>query len=144
MENSTEKKMLLKIQGNRTQNGDKENVEFITEALFRREQEGYSVEYRETEVTGMEGTITLIQFRPKEISISRRGMTNSHLQFEEGTKHLTMYETEAGMLSMGVIAENVFVQIDENGGRADFDYQLEINDVPASENHFTMKIWEVS
>lgn len=139
-----EKKMLLKIQGNRTQNGEEENVEFITEALFRREEEGYSVEYRETEVTGMEGTVTLIQFRPKEISISRMGMTNSHLCFEEGTKHLTMYETEAGMFSMGVIADNVSVQMNEGGGSADFNYQLEINDVPASENHFTMKIWEVS
>ena len=83
--------MLLKILGNRTQDGEEEKVEFVTEALYRRDEEGYSLEYNETEVTGMEGTVTLIHFRPKEISISRMGTNNSHLRFEEGKKHVTMY-----------------------------------------------------
>ena len=118
-------------------------MEFVTEALYRRDEEGYSLEYNETEVTGMEGTVTLIHFRPKEISISRMGTSNSHLRFEEGKKHVTMYETEMGMLSMGVSSENISVQLDEAGGQAEFDYHLEINNIPASDNHFSMKVWEV-
>lgn len=138
-----EKKMFLKIQGNRTQDGEEEKVEFVTEALFRRDEEGYSVEYDESEVTGMEGTKTLILFRPNEISISRMGTSNSHLRFEQGKKHVTMYETEAGMLSMGVSSQNVSIKMNEGGGQAEFDYHLEINSVPASDNHFCMKVWEV-
>ncbi len=138
-----EKKMFLKILGNRTQDGEEEKVEFVTEALYRSDEEGYSVEYKESEVTGMEGTTTLIQFRPKEISISRMGTSNSHLRFEEGKKHVTMYETEMGMLSMGVSSSRISVQMDEGGGQAEFDYHLEINSIPASDNHFSMKVWEV-
>ncbi len=135
--------MLLKILGNRKQDGEEEKVEFITEALYRQDEDGYSLEYQETEVTGMEGTVTLIHFRPKEISISRMGTSNSHLRFEEGKKHVTMYETEMGMLSMGVSSKNISVQLNEAGGQAEFDYHLEINNVPASDNHFSMKVWEV-
>jgi len=135
--------MFLKILGNRKQDGEEEKVEFVTEALYRSDEDGYSIEYTESEVTGMEGTITLIQFRPKEISISRMGTSNSHLRFEEGKKHVTMYETEMGMFSMGVSSRNISVQMNEGGGKAEFDYQLEINNVPASDNHFSMKVWEV-
>ncbi len=135
--------MFLKILGNRTQDGEEERVEFVTEALFRSDEEGYTVEYDESKVTGMEGTKTLILLRPNEISISRMGTRNSHLRFEQGKKHVTLYETEGGMLSMGVSSNKVFVQMNEGGGRAEFDYQLEINSVPASDNHFCMKVWEV-
>ena len=135
--------MLLKILGNRMQDGEAEKVEFITEAIYRQEPEGYSVEYYESEVTGMAGTKTLITLRPDEISISRMGANNAIMRFVPGEKYVTMYETEVGTLAMGVSSDKVSVQMDEGGGSAEFDYHLEINSVPTSDNYFSMKIWEV-
>ncbi|MDY4975759.1 MAG: DUF1934 domain-containing protein [Clostridia bacterium] len=138
-----EKKMFLKIQGNRMQDGEEEKVEFVTEAMLRCEGEGYCLEYNESSVTGMEGTKTMIFLRPNEVSIARVGRNNSHLMLEPGKKHVTLYETEAGVLSMGVSSDRVHVEMTETGGQAEFDYHLEINDVPTSDNYFCMKVWEV-
>ena len=136
------KDILLMIKGTRFENDCDEVMEFVTEGTYSKNGGAYCVEYNESELTGLDGTRTRIMFMPDEVSIVRSGKNNSQLHFETGKKHVTMYETEFGTLSMGVISNNVNVKLDDSGGEVNFDYSLEINDMQTSENNFYMKIWE--
>ena len=136
------KDILLMIKGTRFENDGDEIMEFVTEGTYSKNDGAYFVEYNESELTGLDGTRTKIMFLPDEVSIVRSGKNNSQLHFETGKKHVTMYETEYGTLSMGVISNNINVALDDSGGEVKFDYSLEINDMQTSENNFYMKIWE--
>ncbi len=137
------KNMMLNVRGlRRAENEDDEAVDFTTEAVFYIEDGFYAVEYNESELTGMEGTLTRIEFRDNEVSIIRTGTNSSHLMFERGKRHISMYETGVGMLEVAVCSDSVDIDFCENGGDAAFDYYLEINGCEASYNEFVMKITE--
>lgn len=139
-----QKNVFLKVKGTRLEQGEPESVEFITEAIYRKQDEAYIAEYEESELTGMEGTRTVIRFQPDEILISRSGTNTSELYFERNKKHVTMYETEFGTMTIGVVAPRIEVSLDDTGGNVDFDYFIELNHVQTSENNFHMQIWEVT
>ena len=137
-----EKKAMLNVKGlRRSEQEDDEAVDFTTEAMYYKEDGFFAVEYEESELTGMEGTHTRIEFRPGGVSIIRTGTNASHLIFEAGKRHVTMYETEVGMLEVAVYSDSVDSDFDDNGGEAAFDYSLEGNGQETSYNEFEMKVW---
>ena len=136
------KNAMLNVKGmRRSEDEDDESVDFTTEAVFYKDDGFYAVEYEESELTGMEGTHTKIEFRPGGVSIIRTGTNAAHLIFESGKRHVTMYETEVGMLEVAVYSESVASNFGENGGEAVFDYSLEVNGHETSYNEFEMKVW---
>ena len=135
------KNVMLNVKGlRRSENEDDEVVDFITEAVFYSEDGFYAVEYEESELTGMEGTHTRIEFRDRGVSIIRTGTNASQLMFENGKRHVTMYETGVGMLEIAVRSDCVNIDFGEHGGCAEFDYYIEVNGQEASYNEFEMKV----
>lgn len=136
------KNAILNVKGlRRSEEEDDETVDFTTEAVYCTEKGFYAVEYEESELTGMSGTHTRIEFRPGGVSIIRTGTNASHLIFEAGKRHITMYETEAGAMEVAVYSDHVDGNFGENGGEASFDYSLEVNGTETSYNEFEMKVW---
>ena len=137
------KNAMLNVKGLRRAEGeDDEVVDFITEAEFFVEDDFYAVEYKESELTGMDGTLTRIEFKESGVSIIRTGTNPSHLVFEPGKRHVTMYDTGVGMLEIAVRSDFVDSNLSENGGVAEFNYYIEINGQEASYNEFEMKVTE--
>ena len=137
------KEVMLNVKGlRRSENEGDEVVDFITEAVFFVEEDLYAVEYKESELTGMDGTLTRIEFRENGVSIIRTGTNPSQLVFENGKRHVTMYDTGVGMLEIAVRSDCVDVDFGEHGGSAKFDYYIEINGQEASYNEFEMKVTE--
>lgn len=136
------KNAMLNVKGlRRSEEEDDEAVDFTTEALYYSGDGFYAVEYEESELTGMEGTHTRIEFRPGGVSIIRTGTNASHLIFEAGKRHITMYETEFGVMEVAVYSDCIDTDFGENGGEAAFDYSLEVNGQETSYNEFEMKVW---
>lgn len=137
------KNVMLNVKGlRRAEHEEDEAVDFITEAVFYVEDGFYAVEYNESELTGMAGTLTRIEFRDSGVSIIRTGTNASHLVFEKGKRHVSMYETEVGMLEVAVCSDCVDISFGEHGGKAEFDYYLEVNGQETSYNEFEMKVTE--
>ena len=139
-----EKNVILSIRGQQTaDNADPEVIELVTEGTMTDHQGGkYTVRYQESELTGLEGTQTTIQVEGNSVSILREGQVNSHMVFEEGRRHLTMYNTPYGALTMGVNTRRMKVALDETGGEIEIDYALEIDHAVAGENLFQISIKE--
>ena len=137
-----EKNVILSIRGQQTaDNAEPEVIELVTEGTMTDYEGGkYTVCYQESELTGLEGTMTTIQVEGNSVSILRQGQVNSHMVFEEGRRHLTMYNTPYGALTMGVNTRRMKVALDETGGEIEIDYALEIDHAVAGENLFQISI----
>ena len=65
--------------------GEEDVMELVTQASSgRRREEGFSLSYLESELTGLEGTTTTFRIAPDRITLRREGTLNSEMIFQEG------------------------------------------------------------
>ena len=137
-----EKQVLLSIRGQQTfENMEPEVTELMTEGtLHMDDNHNVTLVYQETELTGLDGTQTTIQVEPESVTILREGEVNSQMVFQEGRKHLSLYNTPYGALTMGVNTRKMKVDLDETGGSIEIDYSIEIDHAVAGQNLFQIYV----
>ena len=118
-----------------------DEVELVTSGTLKRDGAGgYIVSYAETELTGLEGTTTRLHVDGGRVTLLREGNVNSQMVFEEGRRHLSMYETPYGALSIGVNTRRMRSTLGESGGDLEIDYAIEIDNLVAGQNLFRMNV----
>lgn len=118
-----------------------DEVELVTAGTLKRDSAGgYTVSYQETELTGMEGTTTKLHIDKGRATLLREGNVNSQMVFEEGRRHLSMYETPYGALSIGISTKRMRSTLGESGGDIEIDYAIEIDNLIAGQNLFRMNV----
>lgn len=137
-----DKNVILSIRGQQSFDNESPDVtELVTEGvLSNRGGEGYTLSYQETELTGLEGTLTTFQIEEGRVTLLREGQVNSQMVFEEGRRHLSMYDTPYGALSIGVNTRRMKVHLSEDGGEIEINYALEVDHAVASENLFQISV----
>jgi uncharacterized beta-barrel protein YwiB (DUF1934 family) len=137
------KDVIISVKGSQASNYiDSEGLELITEGKYYKEGKSYFVTYNESEVTGMDGTTTTFKLDDGVVTLIRAGAVNSQFVFQQGKKHVSYYDTAYGAFTIGVIANEVSVNVDDNGGEIRVDYSLEIDNNKSGENDFHMFIRE--
>ena len=127
-EHMEEKNVMISITGLQKVDGvEQEPVELITPGVLSQVGGGYHLTYRETALTGLEGTITSFQVYPDQVSMVRMGTVCLQMVFEKGRRHLSVYETPYGNMSVGVRTEQLTSTLGESGGVIDIKYALEID-----------------
>ena len=139
-----DKSVIISIRGVQTLNDDPPGViELVTEGrLMDCGDAGYTLSYQESEITGLEGTLTTFQVEPDCITLMRMGESNSQMVFQPGRRHFSMYDTPYGALSIGVNTKKMRADLDENGGEIEIDYAIEIDHAVAGENTFRIDVRE--
>lgn len=138
------KNVIISVRGNQYHGDDSDSIELVTEGKYYKKGNNYFVTYKETEITGMEGTTTTLKISDGKVTLMRFGENNSQLVFEQGQKHLCHYETPHGSFTVGVFSNQVNINIDDAGGELNVDYLLEIDHIKAGKNDFCMKIREAN
>ena len=116
-------------------------MELVTSGTLRRNSRGgFTVSYQESELTGLEGTTTKLHIDGGRVTLLREGGVNSQMVFEEGRRHLSMYETPYGALSIGINTRRMRSTLDEAGGDLEIDYAIEIDNLLAGQNLFRMNV----
>ena len=95
-------------------------------------------------MTGLEGTITSFQVYPDQVSMVRMGTVCLQMVFEKGRRHLSVYETPYGNMSVGVRTEQLTSTLGESGGVIDIKYALEIDHAFTGRNEFHIEVQEMS
>ena len=139
-----DKSVIISIRGTQTlDDNPPETVELITEGrLIDCGEEGYTLTYQESELTGLEGTLTTFQVEQGRITLMRIGEVNSQMVFEEGRRHLSMYNTPYGALAIGVNTRKMHSSLGEHGGDIEIDYAIEIDHAVAGQNLFQINVRE--
>ena len=123
---------------------DPDVTELVTAGTLEHDpEEGYKLSYAESELTGLEGTQTIFRISGNQITLTREGGVNSMMVFEEGTRHLSMYETPFGALSVGVNTKHMRANLTPSGGEIEIDYAIEVDHAVTGQNFFQIRIQQV-
>lgn len=139
-----EKNVIISIKSRHAYPGqDQDEMELVTAGtLTDCGDAGLTLSYQESEVTGLEGTLTTIMVEPARVTLLRVGSVNSQMVFEEGKRHLSMYNTPFGALSIGVNTRKMRSKFSGSGGDILIDYGLEIENGAAGDNFFQINVRE--
>ena len=138
-----EKPVIISIRGVQTlEEGQEDVMELVTQGILRQEEGELSLTYLESELTGLEGTLTTFQIERDRVTLLRVGEVNSQMVFEEGRRHLSMYDTPYGALSVGINTRKMRAELDARGGSIEIDYAIEIDHALAGQNLFRIHVRE--
>lgn len=118
----------MKLVSSQSDGNQKESTELLSKAVYEKTLNGYKLTYDESEATGYNGSTTTIElFDGKKVVMSRTGSVISNLVVELGKKHHCVYGTPYGDLMVGVNANYIHSNLDDNGGKLDFKYVIDVN-----------------
>lgn len=137
-----EKDVIISIKGQQSGAGaNEEPIDLVTAGkLEPLGGKCYTLSYQESEVTGFVGTLTTIQVEPSRVTLQRIGAVNSQMVFEEGRRHLSMYDTPYGALSVGIHTRKLRSTLDDNGGEVEVLYALEIEHGAVGQSVFHINV----
>lgn len=125
----------------RYEEGEEEDrIEFTTDGLYHYEDGTGYLSYLESEVTGLPGTETIVEIRPDEVVVDRRGSVTSRMVFRRGEKNSFQYETPFGMATMGMDTKKISHDFNARGGSMTIDYVLDVEHAIVERNRFCIDV----
>ena len=136
-----ESNVWIKLRGSQEIDGESDSYELITEGTYRKEDGKYIVSYEGSEITGYENTTTTLSVDKDNVSMLRTGQSApTQMIFEKGNKYTGQYETPFGFLYVGVITNDMNVDVDDDGGSIELDYYVQFNDNDMVKNTLSVEI----
>jgi uncharacterized beta-barrel protein YwiB (DUF1934 family) len=113
-------------------------IEVVTPGEFYRKENFYYAIYKETEISGMEGTTTILKIGKGRLYLIRNGSTTAKMEFCKNEKGISMYDTPYGTIELMIDTINLNINIDDNGGDIFINYNMSISG--QSEQNTQLKI----
>lgn len=122
-----DKQVLVSISGLQFSEANKEAVEMITVADYYKKNDKHYLIFEEAQ-EGFEGTTrNVIKFNDHMVDVTKKGIVNVHMVFEEKQKNMTYYDTPFGNLMIGLSTNRIDVEEEETAINIKIDYSLDIN-----------------
>ena len=121
-----ENNVILTIVGNKFMDDDEQMVELITQGRYYKKGDAVVLEYEESEISGMEGTVTRMLMENRTVTMKREGRVSSHFVFKNNQYYMGYYNTPAGKLEVGLFPTYVDYKLREDSGHIDLEYRLEV------------------
>ena len=138
-----EKPVIISIRGvQSTAPGEEDVMELVTQGVLQGDEGDFTLTYRESELTGLEGTTTTFRIGKDRITLKREGTLNSEMVFQEGMEHVSLYETPYGGLTLGVKTRKARSDLSRTGGDLEIRYALEVDNERIGENSFYIQVRE--
>ncbi|GAW93772.1 DUF1934 domain-containing protein [Calderihabitans maritimus] len=135
------KDVWVRVKGvQRNERGEEDIIELITEGRLFRKEDSYYIIYRETAISGMEGTTTSLKVEPSRVTLNRMGASEQKQTFEEGLLHTGSYITAFGTFHMSVITSRVDVDLTDDGGSINLEYELQVGREKISDNKLSIMV----
>ncbi len=135
------KQVYVEINGNVTADGDTDRMSYSTEGQLYKRSGKFYINYPEGELLGREKCSTTLKVAPDGVvTMLRSGEAHTRMVFEAGRCHMSCYETPFGNLTVSVATNEVKVDMSEDGGKLDIDYNLTINNTSHSRNRLSIKV----
>ncbi len=123
------KEVLLSLQGLQFDavSADGDKIETITPAEYYKRNDSHYVIFEEAMEGFQEKTKNVIKFKENSLDLTKKGLVNVHMIFEENKKNMTSYATPYGNILIGIDARSVRLKEKEERIEVDVDYALEVN-----------------
>ncbi|MDD3242631.1 MAG: DUF1934 domain-containing protein [Eubacteriales bacterium] len=119
--------VMVSIVGEQTDpNGEVNRLEMMSEGRIYEKDGVHYVEYDEQEELGPGQMHTQLSVNGEMVSLLRRGERTTHMVFVPGKKSYNTYETPIGPMEMSIFPTLVRVEMNDQEGEIELDYQLEL------------------
>ncbi len=81
----------------------------------------------------------LLKVEPGMVTMSRSG-SSTRLILEKGRRHLCLYDTGFGTLTVGVYTSRLDVDLDDTGGKLEIAYTLDVDSNLSSQNLLSVEV----
>ena len=119
---------------------DPDATELMTDGTLEMTEAGLRLTYKETALTGMEGTTTTFEISGPQVILRRVGSVNSQMVFEEGRQHTSLYETPYGELSVDIQTSTLRHNLSERGGLLEIKYSIAVEHAATGRNSFKVRV----
>lgn len=137
------KKVIVRVVGTQTDAEGEENRIELVSVGSREDRPGVSyVTYRESEISGLEGTTTLLKIYDDHFTIVRMGTVEHKQEFFPGRKSFGTYITPYGSMKMAVSTRSLEMSGTAEARQLAAAYDLEINGRWQSYNTLAVEIRE--
>lgn len=125
------------------QNGpetDGEPIEMITTGEYFYKNNKHYILYEEVMEGETKTTKNRIKISQGQMELTKKGVVNVHMVFEENVKNITHYYTPYGSLTMGIDAKKVEIKELEDELDISVEYGMEMNQEFVADCHITIKV----
>ncbi|MGV8145449.1 MAG: DUF1934 domain-containing protein [Alkaliphilus sp.] len=132
------KEIMIKVVGTQKNiEGEENTIELITEGTIYTKNNNIYIVYKESEISGMEGTTTSLKIEDgRRVTMKRYGQTTSSLVFEKDRSNKSDYSTAYGNFEIEIMTNFLDVEINEEKrkNKIEIKYHLVIPGFTESEN----------
>ena len=139
------KDVMIRILATQTGDDPKEQTElaeFSTEGQMECLDGVGTLTYPESELTGMEGTVTTIAFTPNGAVLTREGNLTGRMVFTPGERNTFLYETPYGSATVGLETQRYVSTLTPEGGMLEIDYVIDFDHAFVGVNQMRITVME--
>lgn len=119
---------------------DADKIEMVVVGNYYKKNDKHYVIYEEVTEGFSQATKNRLKFSGHMLELSRSGLVNVHMIFQENKKNLTNYNTPFGQILVGIDTKKVQIEEKPDNIVVDVDYALDINYEFLSDCHITVNI----
>lgn len=135
-------KVFVKVKGLQFANGQEEEdiIEVINVGRYRIINGSEYVKYDEVYEESTQKSTNTIKISEKCVEITKKGLVTAHMSFVEGEKTMTFYDTPYGSIYLGIFAQNIQIERDEDDIKISIDYSIDMNYEKVADSHIDIEI----
>ena len=135
-------KVFVKVKGLQFANGQEEEdiIEVINVGRYRIINGSEYVKYDEVYEESTQKSTNTIKISEKCVEITKKGLVTAHMSFVEGEKTMTFYDTPYGSIYLGIFAQNIQIERDEDDIRISIYYSIDMNYEKVADSHIDIEI----
>ena len=127
-----EKQVLLTIVSTQKfMSEEPEKTELVTDGTLSVADGAVVISYKESELTGLQGTTTTFRVEDKKVTLERKGAVESKMSFEVGQEDRSLYDMGFGALMITIRTERLQSDLTEQGGEICVAYAITIEEQSA-------------
>lgn len=119
---------------------DADKIETVTVGDYYKKNGKHYVVYEEVTEGFEQTTKNRLKISENMLELSRNGLINMHMVFQENKKNLTNYNTPFGQILIGIDTKKIQIQEQADKIVVDVDYALDINYEFLSDCHIKINI----
>ena len=118
-----------------------DSMEFYTEGRYYEKLGCRYISYEESEISGLEGTTTILKLGREEVTLIRNGALSSRMIFRAGCETKNAYKTEFGIFDLSILTQGLDINICNSQINGIYlKYRLSINSGEALTNEMTIRV----
>jgi len=136
-------KIMLKISAIiETPDKESDKIEFVTEGKYKKEGNLQIIEYEESEISGIVGSVTTLIITDESVELKREGESPSIMIFNSGERYTGEYSTPYGVFKLELLTKELIYNLNEDGkGKINIKYDMNIKGLNSSYNSLEIEVY---